>query len=87
VVAAATAILVSFPLPYGQTTVTVENLRSWWTDSVPVAEAAVSDLRLRALTTARRTNAVKAGVLCAARAAELGGLILLTVTVINIINS
>jgi len=87
VVAAATAILVSFPLPYGQTTVTIDDLRSWWGDSVPEAEAAVSGLRLRALTAARRTNAVKAGVLCAACTAELVGLILLTVTVVQIITS
>jgi hypothetical protein len=87
VVAAATAILISFPLPYGQTTITVEDLRQWWGDSGVVAEAAVSGLRLRQLTAARRTNAIKAGVLCVACAAELTGLILLTVAVIKIVNS
>ena len=86
VVAAATAILISFPLPYGQTTITVDDLRQWWGDSEVVADAAVSGLRLRQLTAARRTNALKAGVLCAACTAELAGLILLTVAVIGIVN-
>jgi hypothetical protein len=87
VVAAATAILVSFPLPYGQTTLTIDDLRNWWNDDVGTAEAAVSGLRLRALTAARRMNAVKAGILCVASAAELAGLVLLTVAVVRIIAS
>jgi len=87
VVAAATAILISFPLPYGQTTVTVDELRQWWGDSEVVADAAVSGLRLRQLTAARRTNALKAGILCAACTAELVGLVLLTVAVIGIVNT
>jgi hypothetical protein len=86
VVAAATAILVSIPLPYGQTTLTLGELRTWWSDDAATAEAAVSGLRLRALTAARRVNAIKAGVLLVASTAELVGLILLTITVINIID-
>ena len=85
VLAAATAILVSFPLPYGQTNITLSDLRTWWGDTVDTAEAAVSGLRLRALTAARRMNAVKAGILAVACTAELVGLILLTVAVIRII--
>lgn len=87
VLAAGTAILISFPLPYGQTTITVDDLRQWWSDSEVEADAAVSGLRLRQLTAARRMNALKAGVLCVACAAELLGLILLTVAVIEIVNS
>jgi hypothetical protein len=87
VVAAATAILISFPLPYGQTTITVDDLRGWWGDSGTVAEAAVSGLRLRQLAAARRMNAMKVGVLCVACTAELTGLILLTIAVIKIVNT
>lgn len=85
VVAAGTAILVSLPLPYGQTTFGLDDLRSWWSDDAPTAEAAVAGLRLRALTAARRMNAIKAGILLVASVAELAGLVLLTVAVINII--
>ena len=87
VLAAATAILVSFPLPYGQTMLTLSDLRKWWGDDVSTAEAAVSGLRLRALTAARRMNAFKAGLLGVACTAELIGLVFLTVAVVRIITS
>lgn len=87
VVATGTAILVSFPLPYGQTTITTNDLRRWWGDSAAEAEAAVAGVRLRALAAARRANAVKAMVLCLASAAELLALIMLVVAVLKIIDS
>lgn len=87
VLAAAGAILVSFPLPYGQTDITISDLRGWWGDSVSDAEAAVAGLRLRSLAAARRMNAIKAGMLCAASIAEFAGLVLLTVGVIQIVKA
>ena len=87
VVAAALAILVSFPLPYGQTDLTVNLLRDWWGDSESVADAAVVQLRLDQLAAARRMNVLKVTVLCLASGAELVGLIMLTVAVIRIVGA
>ncbi|MHB8380664.1 MAG: hypothetical protein ACYDB2_12275 [Acidimicrobiales bacterium] len=87
VVAAATAILINFPLPYGQTTITLDELREWWGDTDAVADAAVSGLRLQQLNAARRVNALKAGILAVACTAELAGIALLTVAVIKIVTS
>jgi hypothetical protein len=87
VVGAALAILVSFPLPYGQTTITVANLQAWWGDSANQAEAAVAGVRLRSLRAARSNNALKAAILSLASGAELIGLVLLAITVLKILSA
>lgn len=87
VVAVAAAILVSVPLPYGQTSITVEDLQDWWNDSLPDAEAAVAGARLLGLTAARRMNSLKVLVLGIALLAEFVALAMLTVAVWHIIGS
>jgi hypothetical protein len=87
VLAAALAILVSFPLPYGQTDVTTNDLSAWWHDTQSDADAAVAGLRLNQLDAARRMNAAKVTALCLASVAELAGLVLLAVAVIRIVGS
>ena len=85
VIAVGLAILVSLPVPYGETEISMNDLRSWWHDPVTEAEAAVAGLRLRAITAARRANGVKVWILGAACVGELLGLVLLSIAVIEII--
>jgi hypothetical protein len=85
--AAALAIFVALPVPYGQTELTVADLSAWWNDSVSDAEAAVAGVRLQAIAAARRANSVKGWLLLGAGGCELVGLASLTAAVIAIITS
>ena len=80
------AILISVPLPYGQTTITVAMLASWWNQPPEQAEAAISGARLQALAASRRMNGLKAQILIAAIACELLALVMLGVAVIRIVS-
>lgn len=62
----------------------MEELRNWWNDSVSDAAAAVAGVRLRAISAARRMNAVKAWLLFLAIGCEVLGLVMLTAAVIAI---
>jgi len=80
------AILISIPLPYGETTITAAMLLSWWNQPPEQAQAAVSGVRLQALAAARRMNGMKARILIAAILSELLALVMLGMAVIRIIN-
>ncbi|MBV9823659.1 MAG: hypothetical protein JO144_15615 [Actinobacteria bacterium] len=87
VLSAVLALLISVPLPYGQTDITVNQLASWWNQPPQQAQAAVSGVRLQALTAARRMNAMKAWILIGAVVCELVALIMLGIAVLRIIGS
>jgi hypothetical protein len=87
VIACFVAILVSIPLPYGETTVTVANLAAWWGQPVAQAQAAVSGVRLQALAAARRMNALKARILILATVVELLALVMLGIAVLRIVTA
>ncbi len=80
------ALLISVPLPYGQTNVSAADLASWWTQPPEQAQAAISGVRLKALTAARMMNGIKARILIAAILCELLALTMLGVAVIRIVN-
>lgn len=81
------AILISVPLPYGETTITTAMLASWWNQPPEQAQAAVSGARLDALAAARRMNGMKARILIAAITCELLALVMLGIAVVSIVNS
>ncbi|HZE50372.1 MAG TPA: hypothetical protein VE074_12465 [Jatrophihabitantaceae bacterium] len=87
VVACGFAIMISVPLPYGQSNITIDDLAQWWGDSNSQALAAVAGLRLRAIDVARRRNAVKVALLLAALLSELAALVLLTVAVLAVVQA
>ncbi len=80
------AILISVPLPYGETTITAAMLLGWWNQPPEQAQAAISGVRLQALAAARRMNGMKARILIAAILSELLALVMLGMAVIRIIN-
>lgn len=86
VAASLTAILISVPLPYGQTDITAAMLAGWWGQQPAQAQAAVSGVRLQALAAARRMNAIKARILIAATLFELVAVVMLGVAVLSILN-
>lgn len=85
--AALIAILISVPLPYGQTTITMANLASWWNQPPQQALAAISGVRLEALAAARRMNGIKARILIAAIVCELLAVAMLGVAVLRIVGT
>jgi hypothetical protein len=85
-VASLIAILISVPLPYGQTDITAAMLASWWNQPASQAQAAVSGVRLQALAAARRMNAIKARILIAATLFELVAVVMLGIAVVNILD-
>ncbi|HEX8303893.1 MAG TPA: hypothetical protein VF612_03370 [Jatrophihabitans sp.] len=85
-VASLIAILISVPLPYGQTDITAAMLASWWSQPPAQAQAAVSGVRLQALAAARRMNAIKARILIAATLFELVAVAMLGVAVVFILD-
>jgi hypothetical protein len=87
VVACGFAIMMSLPIPYGQSNITVDQLSQWWGDSTPQALAAVAGLRLQAIGVARQRNAVKVALLLVALFSELAALALLTVAVLAVVQT
>jgi hypothetical protein len=85
IVASLVAILISVPLPYGQTVITSGQLATWWNQPPEQAQAAVSGVRLQALAAARRMNGIKARILIAATLAELLALVMLGIAVLRIV--
>jgi hypothetical protein len=85
VVACISAILVSVPLPYGETELTKAYLAQVWTDPAIKTEAALVGARLDLLGVARRRNALKAFILMFAITAEIVAVALLAVAVIAIL--
>ena len=81
VVACILAILVSVPLPYGETELTKADLASSWGDPPNQTQAALSGVKLDALDRARQWNALKAWILMGAIAAEIVAVALLAVAV------
>jgi len=86
VAASLIAILISIPLPYGQTELTAAMLASRWQQPPEQAQAAVSGVRLQALAAARRMNAIKARILIAATVCELVAVVMLGVAVLSILD-
>jgi hypothetical protein len=87
VIACFLGILISVPLPYGETTVTAQNLKSWWNQQSSLALLAVSAARLQGLAAARRMNTVKAVILDLATGSLVAALVMLAVAVIQILNA
>jgi hypothetical protein len=87
VIATGLALFISIPRPYGETKLTVENLRAWWHDPVADAQAAAATVRLEAVETARLANATKAQMLIAAIGAELVAIALLAVSIVVILHT
>jgi hypothetical protein len=87
VVACGFAIMMSVPIPYGQSSITIEQLAGWWDHTPPRAQAAVAGLRLRAVDTARRRNAIKVVLLLVALLSELTALAMLTIAVLAVVQA
>ncbi|HEX8092854.1 hypothetical protein [Jatrophihabitans sp.] len=86
IAASVIAILVSVPLPYGETTITVDQLISWWNQPSEQARAAISGARLKALAAARRMNAIKARILLVGICCELLAVVMLGIAVFHILD-
>jgi hypothetical protein len=84
--AAVLALLISVPLPYGQTDITATDLAGWWNQPPEQALAAVSGVRLQALAAARRMNRFKARTLVVATAFELVAVLMLGIAVLHILD-
>jgi hypothetical protein len=80
------ALLISVPLPYGQTDITATDLAGWWNQPPEQALAAVSGVRLQALAAARSMNRFKARTLVVATAFELVAVLMLGIAVLHILD-
>jgi hypothetical protein len=85
--AAAVALLISVPRPYGQTNLTVDELAGMWSQPVIQARAAVTGVRLQALDMARRRNTAKARLLITATGIQVVALFALAIAVVIMLNS
>ena len=86
IAASVIAILISIPLPYGQTFITIQDLVQWWDQLPKQAQAAISGARLEALAAARRMNLIKSQILTLAIICELVAVVMLGIAVLKIID-
>lgn len=86
IAASVIAILISIPMPYGQTIITVQELATWWDQKPEQAQAAVSGVRLEALAAARRMNLIKSQILTVAIICELVAVVMLGIAVVHILD-
>lgn len=87
VLAAAAGIVVNIPLFYGTVVVEADNLEAVWDDNVPDARRAVTGARLNRLHAARTVNNAKAWILVAGTLLVLAAAVMLTMAIIDIIQS
>jgi hypothetical protein len=85
-IAIAAALLISFPLPYGETEMTTNELRAGWVDTPSDALAAVAGVQVKALAAAREWNGRKAVILIVAALFQLAALVALGIAVFDIVS-